>query len=640
MPEISSDHIVEVVAGTGKPSTMRLRPGEPFGPLSVGTGGAWPIEAAGILPQHAELYFNGSQLYVRSSSAEVEIFVNGRPVLNAWTLIDPPCELGIGRALLRFVVDPQGAGQSAARAEMREDDESMATDITTRSMRGRPSTPDPAPRSAGRQRAGMMLSDEMTVAEPSVRSPRPPDARTEPARSTAEQAGTPRPAWDHASDRSSPQPAGAGNMGPPKRSKSSSDLTRIEPLDPDRLANKRKSAIPAAFDAHGTSDLGSGDVTTVSMPSLTRHAQAGAAGTGPDRPPWTATSAAEHTHAQTGSDVPRLSEPPSFRSPSLAAPSSRPAFGAPPASSHPALRTQPASIAPAFGAPPASSHPAFRAPLASVTPAFGVTQAPSSQPFTGAPQAPSSQPSSGILQGSTYRPIPMSQSGVQAPQSGWNAGQGTMTTPQVPTGFRGQTTSSGGPNPAAPGAKPASAGMSLPMKLTAVLFLPMVLSVVYLFMGDQLGLTSKRERPAPSASSREARAALSASTSKAATDVAATASSDAAASTNPPAASAEPTALAAAPASATSNADEPPALIEPTPGGKRPGAADAPLETSGDEKQKGASGRTLQREAADAVAAGAYGHAAKLYEELARKYPNKPAYAEAALILRAKTPSP
>jgi outer membrane protein assembly factor BamD (BamD/ComL family) len=51
---------------------------------------------------------------------------------------------------------------------------------------------------------------------------------------------------------------------------------------------------------------------------------------------------------------------------------------------------------------------------------------------------------------------------------------------------------------------------------------------------------------------------------------------------------------------------------------------------------KGAGGKTLQREAADAVASGAYGRAAELYDQLAKQYPNKPAYAEAAAILRTK----
>jgi hypothetical protein len=46
--------------------------------------------------------------------------------------------------------------------------------------------------------------------------------------------------------------------------------------------------------------------------------------------------------------------------------------------------------------------------------------------------------------------------------------------------------------------------------------------------------------------------------------------------------------------------------------------------------------KTPQREAADAVAAGAFDRAARLYEELARTHPDVPAYAEAARIMKAR----
>ena len=46
--------------------------------------------------------------------------------------------------------------------------------------------------------------------------------------------------------------------------------------------------------------------------------------------------------------------------------------------------------------------------------------------------------------------------------------------------------------------------------------------------------------------------------------------------------------------------------------------------------------RSPQREAADAVAAGAFERAAKLYDDLASKHPDQPVYAEAAAITRAK----
>lgn len=50
----------------------------------------------------------------------------------------------------------------------------------------------------------------------------------------------------------------------------------------------------------------------------------------------------------------------------------------------------------------------------------------------------------------------------------------------------------------------------------------------------------------------------------------------------------------------------------------------------------GKGAKTLPREAADAVAVGAYDKAARLYEGLAKAHPEVPAYAEAARIMRAK----
>ena len=46
--------------------------------------------------------------------------------------------------------------------------------------------------------------------------------------------------------------------------------------------------------------------------------------------------------------------------------------------------------------------------------------------------------------------------------------------------------------------------------------------------------------------------------------------------------------------------------------------------------------KTREREAADAVAAGAYDKAARLYEDLAKAHPEAPAYAEAARIMKAR----
>jgi hypothetical protein len=235
------------------------------------------------------------------------------------------------------------------------------------------------------------------------------------------------------------------------------------------------------------------------------------------------------------------------------------------------------------------------------------------------------------------------QSGAPAPAPSWSAAPGAVPPPQGITQLRDAAAPGGGADLAAAGSEPASQGMSLPKLLTAVLFLPMVLSVLYLFMGDQLGLALKRIRSTPSASARsEARTSPGASASLPASSASA-APSAALAGASDPAGSAAPAMRAEAPTEPMSSAAAPAdGATAPLPSAARaadsarPGAGDAPVEASGNGKGKPADGKSLQREAADAVAAGAFARAAKLYEELARKYPNKPAYAEAALIMRAK----
>lgn len=99
-----------------------------------------------------------------------------------------------------------------------------------------------------------------------------------------------------------------------------------------------------------------------------------------------------------------------------------------------------------------------------------------------------------------------------------------------------------------------------------------------------------------------------------------------------PAASAATSASSGASASASSSASsaaEPfgPVMPTPTPvtsASGKPSAAPASTQ------------KTREREAADAVAAGAYDKAARLYEELAKAHPEAPAYAEAARIMKAR----
>lgn len=107
----------------------------------------------------------------------------------------------------------------------------------------------------------------------------------------------------------------------------------------------------------------------------------------------------------------------------------------------------------------------------------------------------------------------------------------------------------------------------------------------------------------------------------------------------PPARAPKPAASATASPSSTPSAgaasSAPPAVEPPTP---VVAPTPSPAPTASGKASAGASTsvKTREREAADAVAVGAYDKAARIYEELAKAHPEVPAYGEAARIMRMK----
>lgn len=93
---------ISVRAGTAEPVAMELPPGQALGPLSIGRGGTWRVVAAGVLEEHAFLYFNGTELFLQSADANSPVTVNGSPIPGDWTAIYAPCEIAFGSARLWF----------------------------------------------------------------------------------------------------------------------------------------------------------------------------------------------------------------------------------------------------------------------------------------------------------------------------------------------------------------------------------------------------------------------------------------------------------------------------------------------------------------------------------------------------------
>jgi hypothetical protein len=99
---MSEETVIEIRRGSGEPRYLALTPGEQLPPTSVGLRADWRIEANGVADRHAFLYFDGTTLFVQSAGPTAPLRVNGRPVPDAWTAVEPPCTLALGEARLIY----------------------------------------------------------------------------------------------------------------------------------------------------------------------------------------------------------------------------------------------------------------------------------------------------------------------------------------------------------------------------------------------------------------------------------------------------------------------------------------------------------------------------------------------------------
>ena len=534
MAELSREHLIEIRIGSGDPPTMRVKPGEPVGPMVVGSAGAWSLGGPGVAPEHAELYFDGSQLFLRSISPAVPAVVQGRPLPAVWTPLEPPCEIALGGARLWFGPDPAKSSLGRLNPEqLLEDDDNVATKVADQQQQ----------QSWGNIGAMVHRGMEMARSGANARPPPPEPPPPPPVPSF----------WPGASGKSAPPPA--AEIGAPSQTtrKDDSGMTRIEPV---QEVERRRETSMSSGRRYPMGDLSASG----SNYPRAGHASGSAA---------LSASGSHHPRVVPGDDGrPTLGEPIGYGSTEVIQSSPMPQHPMPPSSGG----------VPMFGAPPP-------------------------------PAPPSVSPPPGVLP-----PPPMDYSRF------------TGTHPQVslPPARQDQSISVEGLSRMEPGAKKSAwQELSGPKRVLVLLSPLLVASVLVLFMGEELGLEPKPRRPV-------AKAQPSAGPSAApAMGTAAPTASPTAPSTALPSANAGPP---EPPAPSTSAAPpEPPEPPEPVPPPRptaRPKSAVA-AKTDGS--------KSLQRLAADAVAAGSFARAAELYEQLAKENPGKPAYAEAAAIMREKS---
>jgi hypothetical protein len=116
---------------------LELRPGLELAPLSVGTGGAWQVSAAGVRTVHLYVYFDGQTLFLQSAAPDDPPLMDGRPVPAAWTPAPAPCTITFGHARLAF---------HAAEAEQPVEEDRTIASAVAEDYREVLKTPAPLPK--------------------------------------------------------------------------------------------------------------------------------------------------------------------------------------------------------------------------------------------------------------------------------------------------------------------------------------------------------------------------------------------------------------------------------------------------------------------------------------------------------------
>ncbi len=102
MAERSEEFVIEVESGIGDPAFITLRRGTVLNPMSVGVRGMWRVDADDVLDVHGYVYFDGQLFFVQSADEEYPLLVQGQPVEQSWTSVDPPCKIQMGAARLHY----------------------------------------------------------------------------------------------------------------------------------------------------------------------------------------------------------------------------------------------------------------------------------------------------------------------------------------------------------------------------------------------------------------------------------------------------------------------------------------------------------------------------------------------------------
>jgi hypothetical protein len=151
--EESEALVVRVDAGISDTKVRRFRAGTPVATMTVGSQGAWKVEAPGVASVHAYLRFDGHQLLVATSDPRRPVVVDGTALPETWSPLQPPCVLSLGQANLSVhcaaaAVTPASPAIAAAPPSGEAEDEQTcrkSSPIAGPAWHGAPQEAEPSP---------------------------------------------------------------------------------------------------------------------------------------------------------------------------------------------------------------------------------------------------------------------------------------------------------------------------------------------------------------------------------------------------------------------------------------------------------------------------------------------------------------
>jgi hypothetical protein len=240
--ELGDAIVMRLEVGTSDTPSRRFHAGQPASTFTIGTIGAWKIEAPGVAPVHAYARFDGRQLFVATADPDDPATVDGRTVPETWLAVAAPSTLAVGGA--RLTIDSRLSSEFPAAPASDPSPAEAATRIDIEPLWVQEAQklpqPDEPPPPIERKERG---EKEKEVA--------PQGRGTAPAKALVFVVGAALVAFAAyrivAMRQAEPPPVAETLAAPPAAAKSSAPIETTAPIEPPRAAPTQVALAPAAI---------------------------------------------------------------------------------------------------------------------------------------------------------------------------------------------------------------------------------------------------------------------------------------------------------------------------------------------------------------------------------------------------------